>query len=125
MGFEDETDKKRTVGKEVLTKVGYIVKEYSKVVLPALGYAIFSQRGKLVGLLEELQYSGNVTYNDAVRVIMDSDMLTSYKTDIVKILKRNETSDYYKAVIHTVKSDILSIYKVDIIEELNAKEDRA
>lgn len=113
------------VNKEVLTKVGYIVKEYSKVVLPALGYAIFSQRGRIPDALDELRYSGNVGYDDAAKVIIDSDMLSSYKTQIFKLLKAGKDVEYYKTIIRVVKSDLLTRYKVELIEELNGKEDQA
>lgn len=109
------------VSKERLTAIGNVVKEYSKIVIPVLGYAIFSKRGMIADALEELRYSGNVGYDDAAKVIMDSDMLTFYKTDILKLLKTGQKSEYYKTIIRVVKSDVLSSYKVEMIEELNEK----
>lgn len=113
------------LNKERLYAVGKVVKEYSKVVIPVLGYVLFSRRGEIADAIEEFRYSGNATYDDAVKEIMNSNMFASYKTDIIKILKRGETSDYYKAVIHTVKSDVFASYKVNIISELNEKNEES
>lgn len=113
------------LNKEELSKVGHIIKKYSKVVLPALGYVIFSQRGRIADALEELRYSGNVGYDDAAKVIMDSNMLSSYKTQIFKHMKLGRDSEYYKTVIRVVKSDLLTSYKVELIEELNAKNEES
>lgn len=109
----------QALSKERLYAIGNVVKEYSKVLGPVIGYVLYSNRGAIADVLEELRYSGNVNYNDAVKVIMNSNMLTSYKTDIMKILKKNESSEYYKTIINVVKSDVLSSYKVEMISEIN------
>lgn len=109
----------KIVNKERLSTIGNVVKEYSKVLGPLVGYAIFSQRGAIINAIDELRYSGNVKYDDAVKVIMDSDMIAAYKTNILKILKRDQDSEYYKTIIHIVKSDVIAAYKVDMISEIN------
>lgn len=112
---------KQVLSKERLSAIGNVVKECSKVLLPVIGCAIYSQRGAIINALEELQYSGDVGYDDAAKVIMDCNIMSSYKTDIFKLLKTGEDSEYYKAIIHVVKSDMLSSYKVEMITEINNK----
>jgi len=60
-----------------------------------------------------------VTYSDAVRAIMDSDMFSSQKIEAVELLKRDSTSDYYKAVICVVNSDMFTSQKIETIEKLS------
>lgn len=60
-------------------------------------------------------------YGGAVKAIMNSDMLSSYKQEAIKALKNDGSIDYYKAVIHVVYSSALSSYKVDMIQDLSSK----
>jgi hypothetical protein len=64
---------------------------------------------------------GSVTadYNGAVRAIVKSNMLDSYKTDVMEMLKRNGNAGYYEAVIDIVNGDMLDSYKTDMIEALS------
>lgn len=110
---------KKILSKERLSAIGNAVKECSRVLLPVIGCAIYSQRGAIINALDGLRYSGEVGYDDAAKVIMDSDMMSSYKTAVFKLLRTGEDSEYYKAIIHVVKSDALSSHKVEMITEIN------
>lgn len=60
------------------------------------------------------------TYGDAVGAIMDSDMSSYYKNEVIGMLKCNGTKDYYRAVIRVVgNDDTSSYYKLHMIETLN------
>ena len=61
-----------------------------------------------------------VGYDDAVYAIMHSSMYSHDKADAVAALKRNETSAFYKAIVHIAKnSGTYSHDKLDMIQELN------
>lgn len=61
-----------------------------------------------------------VGYDDAVYAIMHSSMYSHDKSDAVAALKRNETSAFYKAIVHIAKnSGTYSHDKLDMIKELN------
>lgn len=60
------------------------------------------------------------TYGDAVEAIMDSGMLSSYKTEAIALLKRDGTTDYYRSVIRVIEDDsMLSSYKIDMVKTLS------
>ena len=101
---------------ETVKTVGDFAKRSFKVVVSILGVTLSSIT--IADVLDLVRYSGNVKYNDAVKVIMDSNMLPSYKAEIMTILKRDETSEYYKVVIDTVRSSMLGSTKVEIIRNL-------
>ena len=62
------------------------------------------------------------TYSDAVKAIMDSDMLMGDKSDTIAVLARNENSEFYKAIIH-VANDVrmTSRFKTETINQLCGK----
>lgn len=61
-----------------------------------------------------------VGYDDAVYAIMHSNMYSHDKSDAVAVLKRNENSAFYKAIVHIAKnSGTYSHDKLDMIQELN------
>lgn len=58
-------------------------------------------------------------YNDAVKAIMNSNMFSSDKKAAVEALKRNETMDFYKAIISIANdSKMFSGDKASMIQEL-------
>ena len=63
--------------------------------------------------------SKTASYDEAVKAITESSMLSSCKCEAVTILKRGEQEEYYKAVISIVKSDDLGSAKVKMIAGLN------
>ena len=59
-------------------------------------------------------------YYDAVEVIMNNrSMFSSSKKELIGLLKRDETSEYYKTVISIVESNSFSSEKVEMIKLLN------
>jgi hypothetical protein len=61
------------------------------------------------------------SYSGAIKAIMDSNMLDSYKKIAVDVLLKNQDEDYYKAVIEVVNSNMLDRYKVETIEKITTK----
>ena len=106
----------RLVKKEHLKAVGNFLKQSGKVIAPILGVVLSSVT--ISDLIDAFRYSGNVGYDDAVKVIMSSSMLGSDKARIMQVLKRDEDSEFYKAVIETVRSSMLGSTKIQIIENM-------
>ena len=100
--------------------VANVVKQVSKLVIPVVGVVLSNIT--VSELLNAFRYCGDVDYNDAVKAIMNSDMISSYKTEAISVLKRDETSEYYKAVISTINSDMISSYKVNVIRSMSNEE---
>lgn len=57
-------------------------------------------------------------YSGAIKAIMNSDMLGSYKKDAVEAVQKDQSEDYYKSVIEVVKSNMLGSYKVETIKKI-------
>lgn len=111
------------LNKDIIVKglsgvAGYISKGI-KIASPILVTMVLS--GKAKDKLEDIRYSGNVKYDDAVRAIMDSSMLSRCKREIASVVKADESSEYYRGVIYIVRSSMLSSDKVDLIKELSCK----
>ena len=87
---------------EKLRAVGRFLKESCKVIIPIVGSALLSQTGRYA--LEQIRYCGNVGYGDAVRAIANSDMFSGDQAKALAVLRRDETSEFYKAIIETARS---------------------
>lgn len=99
-----------------LKTVGQVAKRSCNVIVPVLVMALSTLS---VGeVMDVIHYNGNVGYDDAVKVIMNSSIPSYDKSRIMQFLKRDENSEYYKAVIHTIKSSMSSYTKVEIIQNL-------
>ena len=57
-------------------------------------------------------------YSGAIKAIMNSDMLDSYKKDAVEVIQKYQSEDYYKSVIEVVNSDMLDSYKLETIKKI-------
>ena len=112
--------KDKLVGKDTMKTVTNVAKSLKGVVIPVLGVVLSSIT--ISDLLNAVRYSGNVGYDDAVKVIMNSNMMASYKTEAISVLKHDSTPDYYRAVISTVNSDMMSSYKVDASRNISKTE---
>ena len=66
-------------------------------------------------------YIGKANYSDAISAIMGSDMFGSYKKELVEIVKRNETNEYYGTIIEIINSDTFGSYKVDMIRKISER----
>jgi hypothetical protein len=59
------------------------------------------------------------TYADCIREISNSNIVSWYKSSIIKIVDRDESSDYYDAVISIAKSPTMSDwYKENAIKNI-------
>lgn len=74
------------------------------------------------GLIDEVRYSGIVSYSDAVNVIMDSNLFDSNKMKAIELLKKTAGSEYYKTIIKIVKSDMFDSNKIKTIAQLSEEE---
>lgn len=57
-------------------------------------------------------------YSGAIKAIMNSDMLGSYKKDAVEAVQKDRDVDYYASVIEVVNSNMLGSYKVETIRKI-------
>ena len=96
--------------------VGDCVKFVGKGV--AYGLSLASLFGTKVTIKRTYE-SGYVGYYDAIDSVMESDMLDSYKNEIVDMIKTNAEPRYYKSVITVIASDMLDSYKRDTIKKLH------
>lgn len=98
------------VGKFAKTTLEIVV--YGALALASIKYS--------ESITKSLNVDTRDTYGDAVEAIMDSGMLSSYKTEVIAMLKRNGTADYYRSVIRVIEDDsMLSSYKIDMVKTLS------
>ena len=60
-------------------------------------------------------------YYDVVDVIVSSDMLESYKEELIEIVENFKTPSYYQAVANIVNSKMLTSTKVEMIKTMSLK----
>lgn len=58
-------------------------------------------------------------YSGAIKAIMSSDMMSSYKQDAIEAVLKDQDEVYYKSVIDIVNSNMLSSYKIDTIRKIS------
>ena len=58
-------------------------------------------------------------YSGAIKAIMNSSMLSSYKQEAVEAVQKDRDEDYYKSIIEVVNSNMLASYKIDTIKKIN------
>lgn len=58
-------------------------------------------------------------YHDVIETIMSSCMLDTFKDDAISIIKKDESSSYYKSVISIVNSNMLDTFKLDAIKKIS------
>lgn len=99
-------------------QVGKIVLGTGKVIICSLSSLalIAPHVEKCVGAVKRL--TAKADYSGAIKAIMNSDMLGSYKKDAVDAVKKDQDADYYKSVIEVVNSNMLGSYKVETIKKL-------
>lgn len=59
------------------------------------------------------------SYSGAIKAIMNSNMLGSYKQAAIDALQKDRDVDYYKSVIEVVNSSMLGSYKVETIKKIS------
>lgn len=112
--------KRKFIGKETKNTMINAVKNLKGVILPVVGVVLSSIT--ISDLLDAIRYCGDVGYDDAIKAITNSNMMSSYKTEAITILKREQTSEYYRAVISTVNSNMMSSYKIDAMRNMSKTE---
>ena len=79
------------------------------------GLASMASRTSVKEMFDNIRYSGNVTYSDAVSAVMDSDMFDSSKTKVIELLQRGKSVEYYKTIIDIVRSNMFDSNKIKAI----------
>lgn len=72
-----------------------------------------SSIGAVKRLTAEADYSG------AIKAIINSNMLSSYKQDAIEAVQKDRDAAYYKSVIEVVNSSMLGSYKVETIKKIS------
>lgn len=94
-----------------------VATEGFKLVGPIAGVVLLSKvTGRSVC---EKTYIGIVGYDDAVKAILHSSMWSDGKATVVSALKRDESSEFYSAIIDIVNSSMFSDDKVKLILSMN------
>lgn len=106
--------KKININKEA---IGKVVKNCANIAVVGLAMILPRITEKNVATVKH--YIGKDNYSDAVSAIMGSDMLGSYKKELIGIVKKDETTEYYGAVIEIIHSDMLGSYKVETIRQIS------
>lgn len=99
---------KETIGK--ITDVGCKIAVY--------GLTTWLSYMSVKDTIDTTQFSSNVTYSDTVKVIMNSAMYSTDKNKILELLKKDESTDYYKSIIQVIKSNMYSGDKVMAIRSI-------
>ena len=74
------------------------------------------------GLFDELlPCRMETSIGDAVQAILDSCLFQSGKQELIRLLKRNQSEDYYEAVIKIVESTTFLSGKIELMKALNEK----
>ena len=60
-------------------------------------------------------------YYDVVNVIVNSDMLDSYKEEMINVVENFKAPSYYQAVTNIVNSNMLTSTKIDMIKKMSLK----
>lgn len=69
----------------------------------------------------QLKKTYATNYYEVVDVIVNSDMLESYKEELIEIIENFKTPSYYQAVANIVNSDMLTSTKVEMIKTMSLK----
>lgn len=93
--------------------------------LVVAGASVFTLMAAVVSASVEEQECKLKTesYYDAVKSIVESNMLSSYKQEMISMLKHDAEPVYYKTVAEIVKSSMLDSYKIEMIKSLNENEE--
>lgn len=99
-----------------MAKVGNAVKGFGNFVLSAAMVAAPYMYLKSDSV--KVRYISNASYSDAISAVLNSNMLSLYKTEIVNILPKDGDAELYKSIIAVINSDMMSRYKVEIIKDI-------
>ena len=100
-----------------LTKTGAMLKKGCNVLVPVLMGLRFTGMDKQI--LKAIRYSGNVKYDDAIRVITESNMLGSSMAEAMDLVQSNMSCEYYRSVISAINSNTLGSTKIMMLKNIN------
>lgn len=103
-----------------MSKVWNVAKVGAAYLIPIVATIVLNRSNEIV---DEMRFSRAVGYDDAVRAITKSGMWSSDKAAAIKLIKRDETPEYYKAIVSTVSSGMWSQDKLLTIKNLNVEEE--
>lgn len=69
----------------------------------------------------QINKSYATNYYDVVDIIVNSDMLDSYKEELIGIVENFKAPSYYQAVANIVNSKMLTSTKIDMIKTMSLK----
>ncbi len=101
------------IPRETINKVGKVGMSVVFYGLTIMAYA------KDVDLTAAKCLIGKADYGDVVNLIMRSNMFSSDKKAMIKLIEKDADAAYYKAVIQVVKSNMFSSDKIDAIKALS------
>ena len=103
--------------KETAEKVaGYFVTG-CKVVVPFIGMTLIGKMSE-INTTNSNKFYRYADYGDAVEAVIESDLIGSYKKEIIDMLDKNGTIEYYRSVITIINSDLIGSYKKEMIANL-------
>lgn len=103
---------------ETLKKIGTGAAKGFAMLSPFIGYALLHYGDRIA---ENVQYSGDCGYGDAVNAISSSGMTSLCKQNAISVLKKDGDSEFYKAVISIAKSNMTSLCKEEAISNMCKK----
>lgn len=106
--------KKININKEA---IGKVAKNCANIMV--FGLAMILPHITEKNMITVKHYIGKANYSDAISAIMGSDMFGSYKKELIEIVKKDETNEYYGTIIEIVNSDTFGSYKVDMIRKIS------
>lgn len=97
------------------------VKQVAGVIGKIAAFGVLLMIPRVVRVECELEEDEHVAdgYYDAVRAIMDTNMFTSDKCEMISVIKTNGSKEYYKTVINIVNANMFSSDKIEMIKELD------
>lgn len=100
-------------------QVGKIIVGAGKVIICSLSSLALIAPHVEKGINAVKRLAVKADYSGAIKAIMNSDMLGSYKKDAVEAVQKDKDEDYYKSVIEVVNSNMLGSYKVETIKKIS------
>lgn len=77
--------------------------------------------GKLITIFKEPthDYLGSAGYSDAIKAVLNSGSGSTYESEIIKMVKKDATSDYYETVVSIMESGLAACHKRDAIKNIS------
>lgn len=100
-------------------QVGKIIAGTGKVIVYGLSCLALIAPHVESGVSAVKRLTAKADYSGAIKAIMNSTMLSSYKQDAIEAVQKDRDADYYKSVIEVINSNMLGSYKVETIKKIN------